>query len=624
MDTAAVVSARAGRHHRDASLLWSGIAGAVTLTVAAAVLGASASERNPTAYALLRACLVGAPLVVGLYCLHAAIQPRFARLLLATGGLAFVTALGEASDPVVYSVGRIAGWGMEVLIAVVLLACPTGRLEGRADRLLAWVMGLAVALFYLPTLLIAPAFRVPSAWTGCVQNCPRNVFFALDDVPPALADAVRLLGSVSVFLIMLAVVVRVQQRQRGLSPAGRRMLTPVLAVGSVRAALLGVGLLLREAGGDADGIQLIAWLLAVCVPALPLAYGIGLIRARLYSEDALHRLATVIDSNPAPRRLELALTELLEDRSTQLLLPIDGRPRGWRTAGGEDASLPAEQAGRTVQAVRNHDDEVVGAIVHGADVVVDPRLIGAAASMTGVALDNHRLGARADEAAREVFRSRERLVATAERERRRIERDIHDGAQQQLVALRIELGLLEDLAERDPGRFGARLSELQTVAESALEELRALAHGMCPPLLADRGIAEALQAASRRCRASVDLRAHDVSRYPPEIESAVYFCVLEALQNVDKHAVARHVVVDVRGGGRELRFSVHDDGHGIDPSELRDGDGLMNMRDRMAALGGELHFDSARGMGTTVTGVLPLRRRRPYVPFTDARASRPR
>lgn len=620
METAAVVPSRAARHHREVNLLWAGVAGAAVLTAAAAVLGASASARNPTAYALLRGCLVGVPLAVGLHGLHAGLHPRFARLLLATGGLAFLTTLGESSDPTVYSIGRIAGWAMEILLAVVLLACPTGRFEGRDDRRLAAAMAVAVAVFYLPTLLIAPAFRVPSAWTGCVENCPQNVFFAIDDVPGALADVVRVGGSTAVFLIMVAVVARLRRRLDVIGPAGRRMLAPVLGVGIVRAGLLGTGLLAREVGGDADGIQLIAWLLAVCVPALPLAYAGGLVRARLFSEQALRHLATVIDAQPEPRHLERALADALEDRTARLLLPVDGWPGAWTNVDGEGVDIAAPGGRRDRHEIRAHDGSVVAVIEHDAGIVLEPTLLEAVASVAAVALDNRRLGTRADEAAREVFRSRERIVASAERERRRIERNIHDGAQQQLVALRIELGLLEDLAQREPDRFGARLSELQTVAETALEELRALAHGMCPPLLADRGVAEALTAASRRCTVPVAVTAHHVGRYPAELESAVYFCVLEALQNVEKHAGARRVTVDLDGTGRGLRFSVHDDGRGIDPAELGDGGGLANMQDRVAALRGELRIDSTSGLGTTITGAVPL----PRQPASGARAPTPR
>jgi signal transduction histidine kinase len=207
-----------------------------------------------------------------------------------------------------------------------------------------------------------------------------------------------------------------------------------------------------------------------------------------------------------------------------------------------------------------------------------------------------------------VQESRARLSASAERERRRIERDLHDGAQQRLVALRIELELAEGLVLRDAQRGAARLQELEGELDEALEEIRSLAHGMYPPLLADRGLAEALRAAASAAGLPVELELHEIRRYAPELESAVYFCVREALQNVLKHAAgARRVVVSVDGGVRgELRFSVKDNGAGAAGGELQAGTGLTNMDDRLAAVGGELWVRSTPGVGTVVRGRAPV------------------
>jgi len=211
---------------------------------------------------------------------------------------------------------------------------------------------------------------------------------------------------------------------------------------------------------------------------------------------------------------------------------------------------------------------------------------------------------------REVQASRARIAASAERERQRIERDLHDGAQQRLVALRIELELAEDLVRRDPERGARRLHQLEHEVDEALEELRALAHGVYPPLLADRGLAEALRAVLARFAVAARLDARAVGRYAPEIEGAVYFCVLEALQNVLKHARrARHVDVCLDGSVRgELRLSVRDDGDGAADGALREGTGVTNMRDRLVALGGEVELSSRPGAGTLVRGWVPTER----------------
>ncbi len=208
---------------------------------------------------------------------------------------------------------------------------------------------------------------------------------------------------------------------------------------------------------------------------------------------------------------------------------------------------------------------------------------------------------------RELHASRARIAAGAERERRRIERDLHDGAQQRLVALRIELELTGELVRRDPERGATRLHELEHEVDEALEELRALAHGVYPPLLADRGLAEALRAVTDRCAVHAQLVARAVGRYAPEVESAVYFCVLEALQNVLKHARgARLVEVRLDGGSPGvLCLWVSDDGAGVEGGVLRPGVGVTNMRDRLATLGGELQLTSTPGAGTLVCGWLP-------------------
>jgi signal transduction histidine kinase len=246
---------------------------------------------------------------------------------------------------------------------------------------------------------------------------------------------------------------------------------------------------------------------------------------------------------------------------------------------------------------------VVAALVHDPALRHEPDLLEAGVAIAGAAIERTRLAAHAEAATAELQRSRARIAASAERERRRIERDLHDGAQQRLVALRIEMDLTEELVHRSPDEAAARMQQLAAELDIALEEIRSLAHGMYPPLLADRGLSDALRAIARGSAVPVDVEAHEVRRYAPEVESAVYFCVRESLQNALKHAPrARRIVVRVDGGGGELRFSVHDDGAGAPGGELRPGVGITNMQDRLAAVGGELAFRSTPGVGTVVRG----------------------
>jgi len=252
----------------------------------------------------------------------------------------------------------------------------------------------------------------------------------------------------------------------------------------------------------------------------------------------------------------------------------------------------------------------VAAIVHDAGDSFEPELLDAVSDMVAVALMNQHLVDDVEAAGREVRSSRARLASTADRERRRIERDLHDGAQQRLVALRIELELLEDLIRRDPADATERVRALTAAAQEALDDIRSLAHGICPPLLTDHGLVEALRAAARG-RILVDVHTRSIRRYAPEIESAVYFCALEALQNAQKHGSPQRVVIDLDGGGpAELRFVVYDDGNGAPAGALEGGAGIRNMRDRIAAVGGELTISSAPGVGTAVRGTVPLPSRR--------------
>jgi signal transduction histidine kinase len=201
--------------------------------------------------------------------------------------------------------------------------------------------------------------------------------------------------------------------------------------------------------------------------------------------------------------------------------------------------------------------------------------------------------------------SRQRLVAAQDEERRKIERDLHDGAQQQLVALTVQLKLAETMLTRDPAKGVELLDGLQGTAGDALEDLRQLARGIYPPLLADKGLVAALSSQTQRAAIPTTVDGDGVGRYTRDVESAVYFCSLEALNNVAKYAGATHAVVTLRQEEGHVEFQVRDDGVGFDPSATGYGTGLQGMADRLDAVGGSLWVDSAPGAGTTVTGRAP-------------------
>jgi signal transduction histidine kinase len=222
------------------------------------------------------------------------------------------------------------------------------------------------------------------------------------------------------------------------------------------------------------------------------------------------------------------------------------------------------------------------------------------AGQAGLVLRNVRL-------IEELRASQRRLVAAQDEERRRLERNIHDGVQQQLVALNVQLGLLGRLAERDPTKVPELSAQLQVQATETLEELRELARGIYPPLLADQGLVVALRGQSRRAAVPTTVEAEGIGRYDREVESAVYFSCLEALNNVAKYAAATSATITLRNGADELRFEIRDDGRGFDTSGAATfGTGLRGIADRLGAIGGSLAVVSEPGAGTTVAGTVPV------------------
>ncbi len=286
--------------------------------------------------------------------------------------------------------------------------------------------------------------------------------------------------------------------------------------------------------------------------------------------------------------------------------------------------LPDLLAGRddtyTRMAPMAHAGELQGVIVMVRPVTLQPfgpdeeRTLTEIARQLGVTLHNAKLDsalqASLDEVRRqadEIQASRGRIVAASDAARRQIERNLHDGAQQHIVALAVKLRLARQLMDRDAERAATTLEELSGDIDAALQELRDLAHGIYPPLLADKGLVVALESVARKAPVPTSIDAHDIGRFSPEAEATAYFCTLEALQNAGKYAgEGASATVDLRLEERALVFSVTDDGAGFDVGAAGMGAGFTNMNDRLGALGGTLRVESAPGKGTRVTGVIPV------------------
>jgi signal transduction histidine kinase len=275
------------------------------------------------------------------------------------------------------------------------------------------------------------------------------------------------------------------------------------------------------------------------------------------------------------------------------------------------ADVPAYPAADRILPVR-HQGEVLGALSvskrPGEPLTpTEERLLTDLAGQVGLVLRNAGLREQLLARLEEIRASRQRLVAAQDEERRRIERNIHDGAQQQLVALAIKLSITESMIGTDTDGERELLAELRQDAAGAVEDLRDLARGIYPPLLASEGLAAALEAQARKAPVPTSLAADGIGRYPQEVEAAVYFCVLEALQNVAKYAGASRAEVRLAASGRDLEFEVTDDGAGFDPESKAYGTGLQGMADRLHAHGGSLTVRSSPGAGTAVAGRLPCR-----------------
>jgi signal transduction histidine kinase len=315
------------------------------------------------------------------------------------------------------------------------------------------------------------------------------------------------------------------------------------------------------------------------------------------TEDVLDRMAEVLRAGTGAA----GATVWLRDGRAQRASAVAGTDRADRVV--HDVVQLSED--RSVFGVGvQHQGEPLGAlsVTMTPDDPIDPgreRLVRDLGGQAGLVLRNVRL-------IEDLRASRQRLVAAQDEERRKIERNLHDGAQQQLVALAVKQRLAASLVGRDDDRARAMLDELQTETSEALDALRDLARGIYPPLLADKGLAEALRAQARKAAVPVSIEADGIGRFPQEIEAAVYFCTLEALNNVAKYAEATTATVRLANGSGQLRFEVHDDGRGFDPGETGYGTGLQGMADRLAAVGGSLSIDSAPERGTTVAGSVPV------------------
>jgi signal transduction histidine kinase len=328
------------------------------------------------------------------------------------------------------------------------------------------------------------------------------------------------------------------------------------------------------------------------------------------TDDVMPRMARVLAEGTGAERADVWLRSGSGWRAAAVW-PRDAAPS--KPHAGVDGTLPPVNGASRVVEVR-HQGDLLGALSvtkRGGESLtpVEENLLSHLAGQAGLVLKNVGLSTDLQARVEELRASRQRLVSAQDQERRRLERNLHDGAQQHLVAMKVKLGLAEMLLGRDPERAKSTLEQLKADADDALETLRDLARGIYPPLLAEKGLPAALGAQVRKATLPVTVEADAIGRYSQDIEAAVYFCTLEALQNIQKYAGASKASVRLCEQEDQLQVEVVDDGSGFDVGTTERGNGLTNMEDRLNALGGTLDIASTPGHGTTLRATLPLRHR---------------
>jgi signal transduction histidine kinase len=569
---------------------WVAAVAVVAAAVAVWVTLGAGFLAHPGWLAAQKADLILGPALVGLYWLRRRPASRFGPLLVLAGlvgGVPYI--LQSSSAPVAFAAGVFWEGVIYSFTLALILGFPSARFEGRADRVLLAVGSAAVLGAYVALVLLSPQISGQSSISACAGACPSNGLLIAAE-PAFVTDVVRVARALVILVALAAIALIVARLVTG-TPARRRALAigaPVaLAFLVSQAAFQTVTLLELQAN---DLYRVVQWTIVGTRSSIWYGFLFALIAAELYAGRVLRGVVVASLRRPAPADLEAMLRGPLGDPSLQL---------------GLGAALAPPAPGRVLTEIER-DGHPAAAIIHDAELAEEPELLRAAGAIALLAQENAELEAGWNRSLRALRDSRNRLVAASEIERRRLERDLHDGAQQRLIALRIRLALTREQAVAVPA-VEARLGQLEADLDEAIEELRDLAHGIFPSQLADHGLLAALRAVARRGPRRVEVTGHHVERYPPEIESAVYYCCLEALQNAMKHAGSdAHIAASLAAENGHLRLEVRDDGPGFDLAAARTGVGLRNMEDRLGAVQGRLTIATSPGGGTLIAGVVPI------------------
>jgi signal transduction histidine kinase len=482
-----------------------------------------------------------------------------------------------------------------VLVAHVALAYPFGRVTDRFERTFLKVSYAVVIAFPLAILL----FYDGSRRLQYFDPAPRESLLLVSGNAD-LVDTLQKIYAVTAYGVLATLfILLIARKLWTATPRARRILAPLLiaaAVAALRAVFDSVLTFVEPVPGWVFDLY---WWQVAGLAALPLALLAGLFRARL-ARVHVGDLVVHLERTPV-HGIRDELAHALGDPTLEVAFWLPER-REYVDAAGEPFAIPSDGARRAVTPIER-DGAPLAILVHDPTLRDEPELLEAVAAAARLALENARLQAELNAQLVKVKESRARIVTAADEERRRIERDIHDGAQQRLVALALELRSTQRRmgTQVDPEVERLLVSaseELQT----AVEELRELAHGIHPGILVQGGLATALETLASRSPLPVTVEATE-DRLSPEVEGAAYFVASEALANVIKHAQASRAAIRTRRSDGTLLVEVEDDGVG--GAAPQNGSGLRGLADRVEALGGRLTVESAPGAGTRVVGEIP-------------------
>lgn len=581
----------------EAAALRRALAAVAALGVAAAGGAAVLVATNPDApAAVLNAAL--SPVVAlgfigtGVFAWWRRPANRTGALMAAVGFAWLLQALAFAREPWVATIGVALALVFVAVLLQLLLSFPTGRLTAPAERWIVTGAYVAVGVLWPARLLVTP-----DVCETCSPPLANRLLVAdLPDLTRLLDVSATLLGAT----VAVATAVLLLRRRRAASPVARRALAPVLFAGAVFTLALAFELASDLAGlpdvatGVFDLISMLGFV------AVPFAFLAGLLRSRWARTGAVSSVVAGVGAAGSDAAVRDTLAETLGDPSLDIAywLPELG---SYADGDGRPVALPQPGSGRAWTPVAR-DGEPIAALVHDAALAEDPELVRAAGAAAALALENARLDAELRARVEELRASRTRIVEAGDRERRRLERNLHDGAQQRLVAVSLSLGRARGKIAADPAGARTLLDAAQAELDQALAELRELARGLHPPVLAEHGLPAALDALAGRAPLPVAVRA-PAAPLPAPVEAAAYYVAAEALANVARYADAGSAAVTVSRANGTAVIEVRDDGvGGADPAA---GSGLRGLADRVAALEGRLEVRSPAGAGTVVRASIP-------------------